>query len=151
MNTLEYVLTYTGLIAYLILTLNFIGILRPSFTIRPLLLAIATIANRPASKIITAIYVPRGVTITIHDNIIENSGTTINYGELKDLIELGVISKYDQDKNIIIELNVRLNSLDLANPGFYELEITCTRLGQVFIKIIGIQEESQVMIAHSRA
>ena len=151
MSTLEYILTYTGLIAYLILTLNFIGILRPSFTIRPLLLAIATIANRPASKITTVVYIPRGVVITIHDNIIEINGATINYGELKDLVELGIVSKYDQDKNIIIELNVKLNSLELVNPGFYELEITCIRLGQVFIRIIGIQEESQVMIAHSRA
>jgi len=151
MSTLEYVLTYTGLIAYLILTLNFIGVLRPNFTIRPLLLAIATVANRPASKITTVMYIPRGVVITIHDNIIEINGATINYGEIKDHIELGVISKYNQDKSIIIELNVRLNSLELANPGFYELEITCTRLGQVFIRIIGIQEESQVLIAHSRA
>jgi len=150
MSTLEYVLTYTGLIAYLILTLNFIGILRPNFTIRPLLLAIATTANRPASKITTVVYIPRGVVITIHDNIIEINGATINYGELKDLIELGIVSKYDQDKNII-ELNVKLNSLELVNPGFYELEITCTRLGQVFIRIIGIQEESQALIAHSRA
>jgi len=150
MSTLEYVLTYTGLIAYLILTLNFIGVLRPSFTIRPLLLAIVTTANRPASEITTAMYIPRGVTITIHNNIIEINGATINYGEIKDLIELGIISKYDQDKNII-ELNVKLNTLKLMNPGFYELEITCIKLGQVSIRIIRIQEELQALIVHSRA
>ncbi len=136
MNTLEYALVFTGLIAYLVLSLSLITIPAPMFSSRTLLSAIASVAYRPTSEVTIRLHVPKDVIVVIHGNVIEVQGYAINYGEVKDFISLGVVRSYSPQR---LELNVELNSLRLTGPKLYVLKVSCPKAGHVLIKITEIR------------
>jgi len=136
MSTLEYALVFTGLVAYLVLSLSLIIIPTPMFSLRILLSTIASVAYRPTSEVTIRLYVPKDIIVVIHGNVIKVQGYVINYGEVKDFISLGMVKSYSPQR---LELNVELNSLRLTGPRLYVLKVSCPKAGQGLIKIIEIQ------------
>jgi len=136
MSTPEYALVFTGLIAYLMLSLSLITTPVPVFSLRILLSAIASVAYRPTSEITIRFYVPESVTVSVHDSIIEVQGHVINYGEVKDFISLGIVESYNLQR---LELSVRLDSLRFTGPRLYVLKVSCPKAGYVLIRIVEIR------------
>ncbi|RLF23110.1 MAG: hypothetical protein DRN15_07180 [Thermoprotei archaeon] len=136
MNALEYALVFTGLIAYLVLSLSLITIPEPTFSPRILLSAIASVAYRPTSEVTIRLYASKDVIVVIHSNVIEVQGYVINYGEVKDFISLGIVKSYAPQR---LELNVELNSLRLTGPRLYVLKVSCPKAGHVLVEIIEIR------------
>ena len=136
MSSLEYALVFTGLIAYLMLSLSLVSLPTPAFNLKILLSAIASAAYRPTSEVTIRLYVPKGVIIAIHDRVIEVQGHVINYGEVKDFISLGIVKSYNPQR---LELDAKLSSLRLTGPRLYVLKVSCPRAGHVLIKIIEVR------------
>ena len=136
MSTLEYTLVFTGLVAYLMLSLSLVIMPTPTFNLRVLLSAIASVAHRPTSEVAIRLYVPKGAIISIHDNVIRVEDYVISYGEVKDFISLGIVKSYNPQR---LELDAKLSSLRLTGPRLYVLKVSCPRAGHVFIKIIEVR------------
>ncbi|RLF21352.1 MAG: hypothetical protein DRN15_11335 [Thermoprotei archaeon] len=136
MSSLEYALVFTGLIAYLMLSLSLITMPTPTFSLRVLLSAIASVAYRPTSEVMIRLYVPKDVVVSIHDDIIELQGYIINYGEVRDFIRLGIVKSYSRQR---LELGVKLSPLRLTGSKLYVLRLSCPRAGQVLIRVVEIQ------------
>ncbi len=135
MDSLEYALLFTCLIAYLTLTISLISILGPTFSPTLLLSAINSVAFKPLSTVTTRIYIPEGVVIKIHDNTIEFEGYTINFGVVREYLRFGLIREYRPNKVI---LNVNLNQLILIGGRIYELKIYCVNVDSIQIDVIRI-------------
>ncbi|RLF21261.1 MAG: hypothetical protein DRN15_11495 [Thermoprotei archaeon] len=136
MSTLEYALVFTGLVAYLMLSLSLVIMPTPTFNLRVLLSAIASVTHRPTSEIVIRLYVPKGAIIGIHDNVMGVENYVINYGEVKDFISLGIVESYNPQR---LELDAKLNSLRLTGPRLYVLKVSCPKAGNILIRIIEIR------------
>ncbi|MCS7365531.1 MAG: hypothetical protein NDF54_08855 [archaeon GB-1867-035] len=135
MDSLEYAMLFTCLIAYLTLTISLISIPGPTFSPTLMLSAINSVAFKPSSTITTRIYIPEGVIIRIHDNTIEFEGHTVNFGVVREYLRFGLIREYYPDKII---LNVNLNQLILIGGRIYELKFSCVNVDSIQIDVIRI-------------
>jgi len=135
LDSLEYALLFTCLVAYLTLTISLISIPEPTFSPTLLLSSINSVAFKPSSTITIRIYIPEGVVIKIHDNNVEFEGYTINFGVVKEYLRFGLIREYYPNKLV---LNVNLNQLILIGGRIYELKIYCVNVDSIQIDVIQI-------------